>query len=56
METSPTHIIYMFVVASNRISAKKVAAFMCGNGVSVESGIDCFNACMGLDILICIVQ
>ena len=51
VESWPTYIIYnMFLVEPNTISVKKVAAFMYGNGVPVISAINCFNACMGLDI------
>jgi len=50
VETWLTQIIYnMFVVETNIIIVKKVAAFMYGNGVPAACAVDCFNACMGLD-------
>jgi len=49
VETWLTHIICMSVVVTNKISVNKVAAYMNGNGVTVERAIDCFKACMGLD-------
>jgi len=50
VESSPTYIIYMFLVEPNTISVKKVAAFMYSIAVPVINPIKCINACMELDI------
>ena len=45
VESWPTYIVFnLFVVETNTISVKKVAAFMYGNAVLVISTINCFNA------------
>jgi len=36
-----------FVEVPRPITIKKVAAFMCGNGVPLDAAIHCFNACCG---------
>jgi len=48
VETWPSYILYnIFVEEPNPRSIKKVAAFMCGNGVPVGVAVDCFHACCG---------
>jgi hypothetical protein len=50
VESWPTCLIYdIFVVETNTIGVQNVASFMYGNGVLVETGVDCFVACIGLD-------
>jgi len=43
-------IIDIFVTKPNATSVQNVAAFMYGNGVSVKKAVDCFVACIGIDL------
>ena len=45
----PTYAIYnIFIEEPCPRSIKKVAAFMCGNGVPLDIAVECFNVCSGL--------
>jgi len=46
--TWPSYVLFnIFVKIPCPQSIKKVAAFMCGNGIPLDTAIECFTACSG---------
>ena len=49
VESWPSYVIYnIFIQEPCPSRIKKIAAFMCGNGVPLDIAVECFNTCSGL--------
>ena len=51
VESWPSSIIDLFITKPCTVSVINVAAFMYGNNVPVEKVVDCFVACVGIQLL-----